>query len=401
VSAGPGPSTLARDGSASPAPTPIAPPGGNGPPPRARPAIGRLALVAVCALLAGAGALAAVLVAAGAFHGSAGSTTVVERTTVQAGAEGTGGAQPRAVYAAVAPGVVSLSARVVTEVQTPFGPESQEAVQAGSGSVLDLRGTILTAEHVVRGATSVTVKLQDGSVRKARVLGSDPASDIAVVRIDPSGLTLHPLVLGSLRSLRIGDTVYAVGDPFGYARSMSRGLVSGLDRTIEAPNGFTVAHAIQTDAALNPGNSGGPLLDARGRVVGVVDQIATGNTRAQTNTGVGFAVPIDVVKSALPQLEQSVTPAHAYLGVGAADATPTGAVVQTVIPGTPAARAGVEKGDVVVALDGVEISGVSDLVAAVAARRPGDSVVLTVRRGSRRVPIRLTLATQPSRATNG
>jgi putative serine protease PepD len=198
-----------------------------------------------------------------------------------------------------------------------------------------------------------------------------------------------------LASLKVGDSVFAIGDPFGYPRSLSGGLVSGLDRTIAAPNGFTVAHAIQTDAAFNPGNSGGPLLDARGRIIGVADQIATGGSPAETSTGVGFAVPVDVVAAVLAELELGVTPAHAYLGVGAADATPSGALVQQVASGSPAAAAGVKVGDVIVALGAKKIAGVSDVVAATAAHKPGDHVTVTVRRGDERLTLPLVLGKQP------
>ena len=182
---------------------------------------------------------------------------------------------------------------------SPFGGPSQSGSTAtGTGFVVDGKGHIVTAAHVVDGASSISVKFQDGTTRTAKVLGTDNATDVAVLSVDPSGLTLHPLALGSSASLSIGDEVAAIGDPFTYDRSLSTGVVSGLDRTISAPNGFTVAHAIQTDAALNPGNSGGPVLDASGRVIGIVDQIAT-NGSSETSSGVGFAVPIDLVRSEL------------------------------------------------------------------------------------------------------
>jgi S1-C subfamily serine protease len=163
-----------------------------------------------------------------------------------------------ALYARVAPGVVDISASVVTAEPTLFGGTVRvPATRTGARCVLDREGRILTAEHVVAGASSITVTFQDGSTRKARLLGKDSATDIALLKVDPKGLTLHPL--------RVGDAVFAIGDPFGFDRSLSTGVVSALNRTIEAPNGFTVAHAIQTDAAINPGNSGGPLLNAQGR----------------------------------------------------------------------------------------------------------------------------------------
>ena len=360
----------------------------------------RLVLVAVSAGLCGAGVLAAILFAAGAVGRAENPTTVIPQQA-QMSASGATELQPSGVYASAAPGVVDITAHVVTKVQTQFGPTSESAVATGSGSILDRKGDVLTAEHVVAGAKSVTVKLQDGTVRKAKILGRDSSIDIAILKIDPSGLTLYPLQLGSSRSLRIGDPIFVIGDPFGYARSFSGGLVSALDRTIVAPNGFAVAHAIQTDAAINPGNSGGPLLDIQGRLVGVADQIATGTSGTATNTGVGFAVPVDVVKSDLSQLERGLTPTHAYLGIGATDATPIGALVQSVTAKSPAADAGVEKGDVIVALDATKITGAGDLVAAIAGHHPGDRVTLTIERASNQVSVPLTLTKQAAQATSG
>jgi putative serine protease PepD len=207
--------------------------------------------------------------------------------------------------------------------------------------------------------------------------------------------------LGSSASVAIGDQVAAIGDPFTYQRSLSTRVVSGLDRTISAPNGFTVAHAIQTDAALNPGNSGGPVLDAGGHVIGIVDQIAT-NGSSQTSSGVGFAVPIDLVKHELSQLEAGRTIRHAYLGVATstADSSTPGALVQSVTTGGPAASAGLRSGDVVTAVGSTSIRGTNDLVATIATHQPGDHVQLTVRSGSQTVELTATLGTQPTRAAS-
>jgi putative serine protease PepD len=255
----------------------------------------------------------------------------------------------------------------------------------------------------VDGASSITVTFQDGTTRTAKVLGEDDATDVAVLEIDPSGLDLQPLELGSSASLDVGDPVAAIGDPYGYARSLSTGVVSGLDRTIEAPNGFTVAHAIQTDAALNPGNSGGPVLNADGQVVGIADQIATDGS-SETSSGVGFAVPIDLVKSEIDQLEAGKSVSHAYLGVQtatASDGGATGALVAAVTSGSPAADGGLRSGDVVTAIDATRIRNGNDLVAAIAAHDPGDEVTVTVRRGSDTHDVQVTLGTQPSQASSG
>ena len=271
---------------------------------------------------------------------------------------------------------------------------------SGSGFVVDDQGHIVTAAHVVDGATSVSVKFADGTARKATVLGKDDAMDVAVIKVDADGLTLHPLTLGSSASVDVGAEVAAIGDPFGYARSISTGIVSGVDRTVQAPNGFTVAHAIQTDAAMNPGNSGGPVLDADGDVVGIADQIATDGS-AEQSSGVGFAVPIDLVKSALKTLEAGGSVRHAYVGVATGDSSTTtaGATVSGVTGGGPAGRAGLRSGDVVTALDGTTVTDSTDLVAAVAAHQPGDEVELTVKRGSETLHPTVTLGAQPAQSS--
>jgi S1-C subfamily serine protease len=236
--------------------------------------------------------------------------------------------------------------------------------------------------------------LAGGATRTATPLGDDDATDIAVLGIDIRGLTLRPLTLGRAAALRVGDPVAAIGDPFSYRRSLSTGVVSGLDRTIDAPDGFGVAHAIQTDAALNPGNSGGPLLNADGAVVGVVDQIATGSSVDQS-AGVGFAVPSDIVASEIGALAHRRRFTHPYIGVSTSNAS-GGALVESVAWDGPAARAGVRTGDVVTALAGTAVRSSGDFVAAVAARSPDDRVLATVRRARRTLRITVTLTAEPA-----
>jgi putative serine protease PepD len=191
--------------------------------------------------------------------------------------------------------------------------------------------------------------------------------------------------------------VAAIGDPFGYARSLSTGIVSGIDRTIQAPNGFTVAHAIQTDAALNPGNSGGPLLNASGQVVGIVDQIAT-NGSADQSSGVGFAVPSNLVASELSKLEAGRQVRHAYLGIQSSDIASAGSAgvpVAGVSAGGPASSAGLRTGDIITKIGNATINNQNDLVAAIATHQPGDRVPVTVTRGSQTLTVTVTLGTQP------
>ena len=358
--------------------------------------------VVVVAALTGGAAGAGLLAATGAIDSASSSTTTTVVQQVSGGSTTTSGLNAGSVYASTAAGVVDITVRGTTSVQSgPFGePQSRETTASGSGFVIDTAGHIVTAAHVVDNATSVTVKLQDGTTRKATVLGTDNATDIAVLKIDPTGLTLHPLKLGSSASVGIGDAVAAIGDPFSYERSISTGVISGVDRTIQAPNGFTVAHALQTDAAVNPGNSGGPLLDSQGRVIGVVDQIATDG--AQQSSGVGFAVSIDLVSKELSSLINGQSVSHAYLGLSSSNATDTtGALVGQIVSGSPADQAGVKAGDVITAFGETAVKDSNDLVAAIADHHPGDTVTLTVRRGSSTLHITAKLGTQPTqRATS-
>jgi len=305
--------------------------------------------------------------------------------------------------------VVDITATGTSDAQSqsvsPFGQDpgqQQSSTATGTGFVVDDQGHIVTASHVVDGASKITVKFEDGTTRTATLLGQDDATDVAVLKIDASGLTLHPLTLGSSASVDVGDDLAVIGDPFGYARSISTGIVSGVDRTIEAPNGFTVAHAIQTDAAMNPGNSGGPVLNAKGEVIGIADQIAT-NGSADQSSGVGFAVPIDVVKSELDTLKSGGDVRHAYLGVSTSDSTSqtAGATVAQLASGGPAADAGLRAGDIVTKLGDRTVADSNDLVAAIAAHQPGDRVQLTVKRGSDTVQVTVTLGTQPASSGAG
>ena len=401
----------------NPPPPPLAPPGGDHddappsePPPQRRSSAGfrgrnLTLLLALTAALGGAAGAGVVAIAGG---GNTTTTTTISEPITRAASNtsSSGGLDASALYASAAPGVVDITSRGVSDgsqSDSPFGaPQSQDATATGTGFVVDGKGNIVTAAHVVNGASSITVTFQDGTTRKATLLGQDNATDVAVLKVDPSGLTLHPLPLGSSANLQVGDAVAAIGDPFTYDRSMSTGIVSGLDRTISAPNGFTVAHAIQTDAALNPGNSGGPVFDASGQVIGIVDQIATNGASNATSSGVGFAVPIDLIRSELANLEAGKPVSHAYLGVstGSVGTTATGALIQSVAQGGPADDAGLRAGDVVTAIGTTTVKGSNDLVAAIATHKPDDKVQVTVRRGSQTLKETVTLGTQPTQATN-
>jgi S1-C subfamily serine protease len=354
---------------------------------------------------------------------NAGTTTVrtqtVERTKVEVVEQPSKAAffDPAAVYHRVSPGVVTV-------VSTGFSGESGGGV--GSGFVIGANGEVATNAHVVttgegakiKKAGEVYVSFEDGNEVPAEIVGFDPFSDVALLRVDPAGLRLRPLALGSTGGLQVGAPVAAIGSPFGEERSLSTGIVSALGRSIDSLTGFQTPGAIQTDTAINAGNSGGPLLDARGRVLGINSQI---QTRSGDNAGVGFAVPVETVKRSLDQLRGSGRARYAYLGVATSPVFPqlakrfdlavkSGAWVQTITKDGPADKAGLRGGsgstrfqarpyasggDVIVALGGQPVEDEEALAALVAAHRPGERVKLTIVRGKDRREITVTLGERP------
>jgi putative serine protease PepD len=317
------------------------------------------------------------------------------------------------VYNSTHSGVVSItSTSSDSSNNTPFGGGGGSSQALGSGILLDNKGDILTNEHVVDNASKVTVSFDSSPkiTRTATVVGTDPSTDLAVIKIDPSGLNLHPLALGSSSTVQVGDTVYALGNPFGYTNSFSEGIISGLNRSITAPNGFGIDGAIQTDASINPGNSGGPLLNASGQVIGINAQIATNNSTASgegSSSGVGFAIPINLAKSVITQLEQNGKVSHAYLGIsstsvaGSANGTQYGAQVQSVQSSSPADSAGIQSGDVIQSIGGQKITTSDDLASVIAGYKPGDKVPVGLKRDGKQVTVQVTLGTQPTQAPNG
>jgi putative serine protease PepD len=262
--------------------------------------------------------------------------------------------------------------------------------------VIDSSGRIVTNEHVVEAGSSYRIRFgENGDPIPAQLLGSDRSSDLALLKIDPSKVPggIKPLQLGSSGNLRPGEPAIAIGSPFGLEGTVTSGIVSALDRTIEAPNGFRISGAIQTDAAINPGNSGGPLLDGQGRVIGVNSQIAS---QSGSNSGVGFAVPVDQVKRVLPYLEKGQDVPHAYLGVGTGDSPQGGAQIGSVVGGGPAGKAGVRTGDRVVSIGGQPVRDSDDLSAVVNDHKPGEKVEVVVERGGERRTLTVTLGDQPS-----
>jgi putative serine protease PepD len=283
------------------------------------------------------------------------------------------------VYDSAGPGVVLVRAGAAT----------------GTGFVARDDGTIVTNSHVVGEAQTAQVRFADkGELVAAEVLGTDESSDLAVLRVDPGAVGgLHALPLADSSKVRVGDAVVAIGHPFGLERTTTAGIVSGLEREIQAPDGFQIDEVIQTDAAINPGNSGGPLLDSRGRVVGVNTQIATGGT-SSGNVGVGFAVPSNTVRDVLPALSRGQRIERPYLGVTTAPHS-DGAEIQSVTPGSPAEAAGLEPGDVITRVDGRTIRAPDDVAAAISGKEPGDRVGVELSNGGRDRTVDVPLGTRP------
>jgi putative serine protease PepD len=298
-----------------------------------------------------------------------------------------GGGKPAAtqvgrVYQSAGPGVVSV----------------QVGSASGTGFVVRGDGTIVTNAHVVGDAETAQVRFGDsGATVDAEVLGVDASSDLAVLHVDPGSTgPLRPLPLADSDDVQVGDGVVAIGHPFGLDRTATAGIVSGLGREIQAPDGFQIDQVIQTDAPINPGNSGGPLLDMRGRVVGVNSQIATGGG-GNGNVGIGFAVPANRVREVLPQLSRGQHIERAYLGVSSA-AHPDGAEIMGVTPGSPAASAGLRTGDVITGVDGHDVRDPSDVSAAIEQLKPGDEIRVEVSRDGQRQSFSVELAERPAQA---
>jgi putative serine protease PepD len=348
--------------------------------------------LSIAAALTAAAAVGAGGAATYAGLSSAGTKTVVRQVTVRSSepaANTTSGLSVGDIYQRSYKGVVEIT--VKTSRPTPFGG-SQSAQAQGSGFVYDGQGHIVTNDHVVAGASSVSVKFWNGRTYDAQVVGTDPSTDLAVLKVDAPASLLDALPLGDSSSVSVGDGVVAIGSPFGLEETVTSGIVSALHRQMTSPNNFTIDDSIQTDAAINHGNSGGPLLNADGQVIGVNGQI---ESDSGGNDGVGFAIPSNTVKSIVSQLISNGKAEHAYLGV--AVETANGAVrITQVRSGTPAAGAGLRAGDTITALDGKRITSADGLTSAVAAKSPGDTIAVTYSRGGQSHTVQIDLTSRPS-----
>ena len=348
--------------------------------------------------------------------------TVVRQVPITEQASGSGGGRTvNDIYKGEGRGVAFISAHGVTsDENSPFGIP-QEGDATGSGFVVDKQGDIITNAHVVEGDDSVDVSFDEsGNSVPAEVKGVDTSADVAVLKVDPSDVKdLTPIPLGDSSKAEVGDPVIAIGNPFGYSRTVTTGIVSGLQRQIQAPNGFTISNVIQTDASINPGNSGGPLMDANGRVIGINSQIATGG--GQGSVGIGFAVPINTAKKLLPDLKAGETVERAYLGVQmqgvdsqlAQDlnlAADHGALIVSVTPDSPADKAGLRGGrtetaqgvpaggDLIVAIDGKQMRDENQVASEIASHKPGDKVEIEYYRGNDKNTATVELTKRPANA---
>ena len=353
--------------------------------------------------------------------GDEGGTTVI-REVAAGTAESTafrngGGKTISDIYASAKRGVVQVLATSVSD--NPFFG-AQQARVLGSGFVIDKSGHVVTNYHVIEGASKVEVSFSGNDEMPATVVGKDPSTDIAVLRIKGAeGRALTPLELGNSDAVRVGDAVVAIGNPFGLERTVTAGIISALQREITAPNGFAIDRVIQTDAAINHGNSGGPLLNADGRVIGVNSQIESGSGG---NVGISFAVPINTVKDVVSQLLEHGKVDHAYIGVEMATVTSElaanvrlpvdqGVLIQRVRPDSPAAQAGLRGGttqvvvdgesylvggDVITKADGQAIESAEQLRSVVTSKQPGDEIALEVHRQNETTEVTVKLGRQPN-----
>jgi S1-C subfamily serine protease len=399
----------------------------------------RIFVIPFLAALVGGGIVVAVVAALGGIGATQKTVTVVQSApftatssstttpTAQATGKSGGGFTAHEIYERAAPSVAYVTSTIVRKSESPFGfgESAEQGIATGSGFVINSDGLILTNWHVVENAVKVTVSFEHAKTVNAQVVGKDPSQDLALLKIPTEGLTLHPLKLGDSSAAEVGEPVFAIGNPFNQRDTLTTGIISALQRKIEAPNGFAIENVLQTDAPINPGNSGGPLLNAADEVIGINSQIETGGAGSDGNIGIGFAVPINTAKAELPELEKGGTVSTAYLGVstltvdGSLSAlnlpVKEGALVQSVEANTPAAKAGIHAGnlevqisgskvvaggDIIIGVDGKKIVSSEALASAIESKKPGQSVTIKLLRangsgGYTEKTLTATLTTRP------
>jgi S1-C subfamily serine protease len=366
-----------------------------------------------------AGAAAGAIVAAAIAGGGGGSSRTVTTTVVSSGSSSSSvptsfsksqGMTINDIYKKASPGVVDIT--VTTQQQTPgfgfFGNSgSQQTEGEGAGVVYDKFGDILTDQHVVANATSVNVHFQNGLNAKAKILGTDASTDMAVIHVNVPASELHPIPFANSNQAQVGDPVVAIGSPFSQPWTVTSGIVSAVGRSIPAPNNYTISDAIQTDTPINPGNSGGPLLDASGHVLGLNDQI---DTNSDQSSGVGFATPGNTDQQVANTIISGKKVKHAYVGVCLNQDNSGGAQIAThpdsqcptpVVAGAPAAKAGLQPGDTITAINGQAIRSTDQFIAVIGSYSPGQTVTMTVKRGGVTHHVKLTLGNRPASAPTG
>ena len=359
-----------------------------------------------------AGGVIALVIASGSNSTRSVTTTVIQQGSAQSeptAIRTTGGMTINQIYKSASPGVVDIL--VTSQSQSPSlgffgggGSTTQKSEGEGAGVVYNSNGDILTDEHVVAGATSVKVTFQDGQTAPAKVLGSDPSTDVGVIHVNVPSSELHPIPLANSNDAQVGDPVVAIGSPFSLPETTTAGIVSQTGRSIQAPNQYTIPNAIQTDAAINPGNSGGPLLNANGQVLGLNDQIETNNTTGSgegSSSGVGFATPINADARVANEIIAGKTVQHAYVGVELSGSSAGGAQISVVQPGTPATTAGLESGDLITAIDGHQITSTDQFIATIDNYSPGQTVTLTIKRAGQTKQITVKLGVRPASSPTG
>jgi S1-C subfamily serine protease len=373
-----------------------------------------------------------IAIAAGWIQSEGGSTTTVAAplaAPVVSKGKGEGNTNVvNQIYKRDGDGVAFIESEIPAKESStlsPFGETESEGAgtATGSGIVIDREGHVLTNNHVIEGANRIQVKLgASNTTYIGTVVGTDPATDLALIKVNAPAAQLQPLTLGDSSKMEVGDPVVAIGNPFGLDRTVTSGIVSALQRQIQAPDGFSISNVIQTDAAINPGNSGGPLINAGGEVIGINSQIETGGNGSDGNVGIGFAIPINTARAEVHQLETSGKVQHAFLGISGTTITPDlaravnlpakeGVLVQTVVPGGPADKAGVEGGntsatidgasfslggDIITEVNGKKVSGMDEVVSIVNAAKPGETLELTILRGGSTKTATVTLGDRPA-----
>jgi len=364
------------------------------------------------------GALAAIGVLAGTGQLGGGDTTII-RESASGITTTVSGAASDAAAAETGTPTKGLSVEQVVKRESPavvlISNETPQGGSLGSGFLIDNQGHVITNAHVVDGATKTTVTFEDGTESKGTILGVDKSTDVAVVKVATLPPGVRPVPLGNSGNLTVGQEVVAIGNPYGYSGSATTGIVSALKRIIQSPNGFTIQNAIQTDAAINQGNSGGPLFDSAGRVIGINSQIASENGG---NVGIGFAVPIDTVRPIVDSIIRDGKATHAWIGIQGRELTPAlaqkldlagkrGVIVLSLDDRGPAkdadlqaaekADAAVPKGgDLIVAVNGRPVIDMADVAEAVASRKVGDTITVTVLRDGASKTVTLTLKDRPA-----